>query len=135
MRHRLHDELLGFRREVADIHEELLDHYDPLYISANAQAVVDHKIDRALDDIDRKIKYAKTGVLKKLFDEMRDPKSYAPLIGTLFDKVPLHIATMASLGLMGTSSAWEYVRNMDNIKESGLYYLIKLRTEVGERKR
>ncbi len=132
MRQELQDELLGFRQDMADIHEELLDRYDPLYIAASAQDFVDRKINPALEDLDRKIRSTRSGVLKKLFDELRDPRAYTPLIATLFDKVPLHIATMASLGFVGISTAWDYVRNMDEIRNNGLYYLIKLRAKAGE---
>jgi hypothetical protein len=132
MRHELNDELLAFRQQVLDIHEQLVDHYDPLYVAANARRFVERKIDPALDDLDRKIGAARSGVLKKLFDELRDPKAYAPLIGTFFDKIPLHIATMASLGFISVSTAWDYVRNMNEIKNNGLYYLIDLRTKAGK---
>jgi hypothetical protein len=133
IRHQLNDELVGFRHQIADIHEELLDQYEPVYIATNAQAIVDRKINPSLEDIDKKIRYARTKVLKKLFDELRNPKSYTPLIGTLFDKMPLHITAMVSLGLVGASTALDYVMSMDEIKDNGLYYLIKLRTEGGRR--
>lgn len=131
VRHELNDELLSFRHEMADIHEGLLDRYEPLYIAANAQDFVERKITPALEDLNGKIRHARTGVLKKLFDELRNPMAYTPLIGTFFDKIPLHMATMASLGLIGISTAWDHVRNMDQIRNNGLYYLIDLRNKAG----
>lgn len=130
LRAQLRDELLGFRQVVADMHEELLDRYDPFYIVANAQNFVDKKITPPLAELNAKVRLAKRGILKKMFDEARDPRAYAPLVGTLFGGLPLHVTTMMSLGLISVSAAWDYANQLEELKTNGLYYLIELEAKT-----
>ncbi len=126
IRYQLRNELERFRRDMEKMNDGLIAQQDALYIVSNAEKIVKKNIAPALEDLNKKIKRARTGILRKLFDEIRDPKSYTPLIGTLFEQVPVHIAALLSLGLISTATAWDYLREMREIKESGLYYLIGL---------
>lgn len=126
IRYQLRNELERFRRDMEKMNDGLIAAQDALYVVSNAEKIVKKNIAPALEDLNKKIKRARTGILRKLFDEIRDPKSYTPLIGTLFEQVPVHIAALLSLGLISTATAWDYLREMREIKESGLYYLIGL---------
>ena len=126
IRYQLRNELERFRRDMEKMNDGLIAAQDALYVVSNAEKIVKKNIAPALEDLNKKIKRARTGILCKLFDEIRDPKSYTPLIGTLFEQVPVHIAALLSLGLISTATAWDYLREMREIKESGLYYLIGL---------
>jgi len=126
IRYQLRNELERFRRDMEKMNDGLIAQQDALYVVSNAEKIVKKNIAPALEDLNKKIKRARTGILRKLFDEIRDPKSYTPLIGTLFEQVPVHIAALLSLGLISTATAWDYLREMREIKESGLYYLIGL---------
>ncbi|CAK6481445.1 hypothetical protein ACPOM7_17115 [Peribacillus castrilensis] len=126
IRYQLRDELENFRFEMERINFELLQDFDTKYIETHAKELVKYKINPLIDDLKKKADNEKIQVLKRLFNDLRDPKAYTPLIGTVTGQIPVHIAAMLSVGLIGISAAWDYVQNNKDIRDNGLYYLIKL---------
>lgn len=119
-------ELIRFRNELELVQFDLQKNFDLDYIAAHSEQLVNCKIKPAVADLSKKIQSLKLRLPKKILDEVKNPASYAPLIGTFFDAIPGHIAALISLGLISLSTAYDYIISIKEIKNSGLYYLIKL---------
>jgi hypothetical protein len=124
------DELCQFRDYINRLTLEIEDGYDHVQAIVPAGDIVNAKIKPALDDLTNKIVSLNYRIPRRFLEEIKDPKSYAPLLGTFLAQVPAHIAIVLSLGLVGASIALEYLETMQEIKRHGLYYLIKLRKEL-----
>jgi len=119
-------ELMAFRDELLTFQFNLLENYTSAEIQSKASDIVKHKLNPKLDDLKRKIEMSNLGIPKKLLQEFKDPKSYTPLIGSLLGAIPVHIATLLSLGIISITTAYDYVLKRKEIKSNGLYYLIQL---------
>lgn len=126
MRFKLNDELLSFRDEMNRMQLELLSDLDLKFIHMHTNEVVNARIKPSIDELKRKLTNSKINVSQKLINELKDPKSYTPLLGTVFNQIPFHLATLMSAGIIGISSALDYIKSQKEIKDNGLYYLISL---------
>ena len=120
------DELMRFREEMEVINFNMRTDFDEAFINVNAKDLVKNKIIPAVNELNKKIKALNLKLPKKVLDEFKNPTSYTPLIGTFFGAIPAHIATLLSLGIIGISTAYDYMISRKEIKDNGLYYLIDL---------
>lgn len=89
--------------------------------------IIKQKINPSIRNLEYKIKDVKIGVAQKFITEIKNPLSYAPLIGTVFNNVPAHISFLISLGLISANVGLEYIKQLNNIKKDNMYFLFKLR--------
>lgn len=130
-RNRANSELLHFRNELETFQFNLQENYTLSEINFKSNEIVKHKLNPSLVDLKRKIESMNLSLPKTVLDQFKDPKSYTPLLGTLFGGIPAHIATLLSIGIISVSTAYDYVLKRKEIKDNGLYYLIKLDEKFG----
>jgi hypothetical protein len=124
---KLKDELEGFRQYVKQLHDELTLQYDGQVIYEKVGAIASTKVAPALKDITQKLKYINISIPQAILQEIRDPKSYSPLLLSFMGNVPPTISLLASLGFISSKVMIDYLREKGNVSTNGLYYLLKLR--------
>lgn len=125
------DELMGFKKTLETLTLDLFDKCDETYISKNAQKLVELKVQPKLDDIKAKLKDSKFKGFQQTVSELKDPKSYSPLLLTLTDNVTNTMALMISLGFVSLNVGLEYYKNLKDVKKDGVHYLLKLNKYYG----
>lgn len=127
LRVKLKDELEGFRYFSLKLSKEIQENFDYKDIICDTQRCVEITLKPAINELTQKLKGMKLNIASKFIDELRNPKTYAPLVGSIFLNLPSHLTTLLSLGLAGSKVAIESYKEFSELKQNGLYYLIKLR--------
>lgn len=130
VRTRLKDELMQFRDEMDTLRMDILKNHDIEYIKSHFSEIAKVRIKPAIKELSLKLDNLKFGVSKKLLKEIRNPLSFAPLLGTVFVRLPIHLAYFISMGLIGMSAALEFIQSKSEIQKNGFYYLIALKEEL-----
>lgn len=122
---RLKDELNLFKQTINSIeikNKELLtsDVLDEEY-----QNMVFIEIQKPLSELKNKIINLNSRTFRKFIERMQNPKTYAPLIGTVVAGLPLQYALLSSLGLTTGVSYLEYKEEKRELQSNGLYFLLK----------
>lgn len=125
------DELLEFKKTLETLTIDLFDKYDENFISQNAQKLVELKVQPKLEDLKTKLSESKFKGFQQTVQELKDPKSYSPLLLTLTENVSSTMAILVSLGLVSFNVALEYYNNTKNLKKDGIQYLLKLQKYYG----
>jgi hypothetical protein len=128
-REKANSELLKFRDELEQFQFNLQENYSLEEINFKAAEIVKYKLNPSIKDLKRKVETLNLSVPKIMMDEFRDPLTYTPLLGSIMGGIPAHLATLLSLGIISVSSAYEYILRRKEIKNNGLYYLIKLNNQ------
>lgn len=126
IRYQLRDELEAFRYEMENLKYNLLEKSEQHEVEFRAREIVKFKVKPRLDDLKLKVDSSKIVLLGNLAKELKNPSSYLPFLGTVFGQLPAHIATLASVGLVGTTAYLEHLKASKEYKQNGLYYLLKL---------
>ncbi len=92
-----------------------------------SEEIIINKIKKSIRNLEFKMKDIKINTVQKFITEIKNPLSYAPLIGSLFTNTPNCLSLFTSLGLIGTTTVLEYVKGLNNIKNDSMYFLFKLR--------
>lgn len=121
------DELLAFQSKIESLTFDLLNNYDYQYISQNAQKIADVKLKPLIDNINETLGTSKFKVIQELLKEVRDPKSYSPLLLTFSDKISSSLMLMISAGLIGLNTGLEHYSRIKEAKKDGVYYLYKMK--------
>ena len=90
------------------------------------EAIFFNEIQKPLTDLQTKMTNLKSKTFRKFVDKMQNPKSYAPLIGTIAASLPLEYTLLASLGMVTGQSYLEYKEEKRELRNNGLYFLLKI---------
>lgn len=131
IRQKSKDELLQFREQIEKLHFELENSPNEKYFLEHTDAIIKAKVRPAINELINRISSLKLKIPQRVLEEIKNPKSYAPLLLTLTDKISNTSALLVSLGLISLSTALEYFEKMKDIKRNGYYYLLKLRKHFG----
>lgn len=85
-----------------------------------------NEIQKPLKDLEIKITNLNSKTFRELIANMKNPKSFAPLIGTVVASLPLEYTLLTSLGMITGQSFLTYKEEKRNITNNGLYFLLKL---------
>jgi len=121
------DELSEFQSKLESMTLDLLNNYDSDFINANAQKIADLKIKPLIENIRSTLDTSKFKVLQELVKEAKDPKSYAPLLLSLSDKISSSMILLISTGLVGLNVGLEHYSRLKEAKKDGIYYLYKMK--------
>lgn len=131
-REKAKSELLEFRNELEILQFNLQENYSLSEINFKSSEIVKYKLNPSLVDLKRKILDLNLSLPKIILDEFKDPKSYAPLLGSLVGGIPTYITAMLSVGLISISTAYDYILKRKDVNRNGLYYLISLENKFGK---
>lgn len=127
LRHKLQDELEAFREYCKQLEFDLeLNGTDPNYIRVKSKEFVENKIQPSLNDLKRSLQDINLNVPLKILEELKNPKSYSPLLLSINNNIANTYALLISMGLISFSVAMDYYKSRKKIKSDGLYYLLKL---------
>lgn len=129
LRLKLKDELQAFRIYMQDLHLDL-GLLNDQELTANAKKIVESKIKPALEDLKRKTIETTKNVPTRMISELKDPKSYCPLLLTFTENISNTLAIFVSLGIVSLSTAIEYFKENKEVKSNGIYYLLKLQAKI-----
>ncbi|PPK93933.1 hypothetical protein LY01_02155 [Nonlabens xylanidelens] len=124
-RNKSKDELKEFKLTLEEITLNLLSNYDSEFISLNAQKIVELKVKPLIENLSEKLGDTKLTVAKSLITEIRDPRSYSPLLLTLSNDISNTLIYLVSIGIISFNTAFEYYSNNKKNKKDGIYYLLK----------
>lgn len=93
----------------------------------HSEKIIINRINQSIINLQLKMKDIKINTVQKFITEIKNPLSYAPLIGSLFINVPTNISFLTSLGLISVNTGLEYIKHMNNVKKDSMYFLFKLR--------
>gem|GEM_PF-2123224 len=128
IRLKLKDELLAFKDYNKSLQLEFeLDGMDEKYLRAKSIEIVNVKIRPALEDLERKLKDLNLSIPTSILKEVKDPKSYSPLLLSFTNNISNTYAILVSLGIISFSTAVDYYKAKREVKRNGLYYLLKLK--------
>ena len=85
------------------------------------------KVEPAIRRLECKIRGLKYGLAQKALSELKNPMSYTPLIIGLVSNAPQAASLSASLALIASGVALDYLKQRDEIKSEPLYCIYKLR--------
>ena len=91
------------------------------------QAVFYEEILKPLNELETKMKNLKSKAFRSFVEKMQNPMSYAPLLGTVVASAPIEYMISASVGLTGINSYIEYKEEHREIRNNGMYFLLKLK--------
>lgn len=92
----------------------------------NGERIIINKINQSIKNLEFKMKDIKINTVQKFVSEIKNPLSYAPLIGSLFTNVPTSVSLLTSLGFVGANTGLEYIKQINNIKNDSMYFIFKL---------
>lgn len=122
MKYKMKDEFTELRYYISTLTNNInITEYDSSYQQ------ICMKINSSIKNLEHKIKTLKLTVAQKFVTEIKNPLSYAPLLGSLFINMPEHISLLASIGLIGANTGLEYIKQLEEIKNDNMYFLFKLR--------
>jgi hypothetical protein len=130
-REKANSELLEFRNELEKFQFILLENYSISEINFKSSEIVKYKLNPSLINLKKKIESLNLSLPLIVAEQFKDPKCYTPLLGSLLGGIPAHISALLSLGIISVSTAYDYILKRKEIKENGLYYLIKLNKKFG----
>lgn len=127
-------ELQRFSFELEKLQFSLQSEYSMDFINTNARDIVKYKVQPSIEELMKKINSGDFKFLRTLLAEIKDPKSYAPLLTTAFGNVPSHIAMLCSAGFVTISTMLDLIekRKQNNeLKENGFYFMLDLKNRIG----
>jgi len=130
IRYKAKDELITFKEYLQSLQFDLENNFDPEYIEIRSKEIVNSKIKPALKDLTRKFESLKSNIPSIILDELKDPKSYSPLLLTLTKDISDTLVLSISLGLIGLNAAIKLYRERQALKKNGMYYLLYLKNKT-----
>lgn len=91
---------------------------------------INSKINHSIKNFEYKMKDIKINTVQKFLTEIKNPFSYAPLLGTFVSNVPAFITMLISLGLITATTSLEYIKQLNNAKKDDMFFLLKLRKMI-----
>ncbi|MDB5284702.1 MAG: hypothetical protein JWO06_3777 [Bacteroidota bacterium] len=127
LKFQLKDELALFAQTINSIEvrnkELLLSEMD----TKEYEKIFFDEIQKPLSELEVKIQNLKSSTFRDFIDQLKNPLSYAPLIGTVVASMPIEYTLVASMGLTSCSSYLKYWEERNEIRNNGLYFLLKLK--------
>lgn len=127
LKFRLKDELALFYQTINSIEVKNKQLFNTNLKNNEYQSIFFSEIQKPLTDLENKMKNLNNKTFRKFINKMQNPKTYVPLIGTVVASMPVHYALLTSLGLTTGTSYLEYKEEKREIKNNGLYFLLKLK--------
>ncbi|MEM8583895.1 MAG: hypothetical protein AAGF87_06485, partial [Bacteroidota bacterium] len=84
VRAKLKNELIPFREYMATLSWEIENNIIGIEYQQEIQKIIDKKIVPSIRDLENKIKSTKEKSVKNVFAKIKDPKTYVPLVGSIF---------------------------------------------------
>lgn len=124
---KLKDELGLFYQTINAVEVKNKQLFDTNIKHEEYQAIFFSEIQKPLRELETKMKNLKSKTFRKFINKIQNPKSYVPLIGTVVASMPIEYALLASLGLTTGQSYFEFKEEQREIRDNGLYFLLKLK--------
>jgi len=124
---KLKDELGLFYQTINAVEVKNKQLFDTHITQDEYQAVFFSEVQKPLLELETKMKNLKSKTFRHFVDKIKDYKTYVPLIGTVVASVPMQYAVLTSLSLTAGQSYLEFKEDQRDIKNNGLYFLLKLK--------
>ena len=122
------DELSAFKYEIKHLSLNFdMERYSKKNELSNYVAV---NISPRLKSLERQLQSLNRNFIKAAIKEIKDPKSYSPLLLTFFDNVSNTLLLLCSLGIISIDVVADHLSKKNELKNDGLYFLAKLRNRT-----
>ncbi|MFA6084686.1 hypothetical protein [Mucilaginibacter sp.] len=124
---KLKDELGLFYQTINAIEVKNKQLFDTNINHKEYEAVFYSEIQKPLRELETKMKNLKSKTFRLFVDKMKDYKTYVPLVGTVVASIPIQYAILTSLSMTAGQSYLEFKEEKREIKNNGLYFLLKFK--------
>jgi hypothetical protein len=128
LRHLMKDELNAFQAEMKLLSINF--NKDQLFGKEELSNYVLANVTPKLKSVEFKLGALNQKFIKSIIAEIKDPKSYSPLLLSFFDNVSNSLIILFSLGLISFDVIIEHLESKKEIKTDGLYFLANLRNKT-----
>jgi hypothetical protein len=126
VRHKMTSELEAFRNAIAKLSADINSNPWSDEIEHDADKIIETKIKPSINDLRKSLEHSRWKIIQKVFDNIKDPTTYVPLIGTVMAGIDPSIALLASMGIAGFRSFYDFYLEKKSVKDSsGLLFLLK----------
>lgn len=127
LKHKLKNELLEFSYVINSIEIKNKDFFRSSELSDKDYSTIFYnEIQKPLKDLEIKLKNLNSKTYRGLIESLKNPKSFAPLIGTVVASLPIQYTLLTSLGMIASQSYLQFKEEKREITNNGLYFLLKL---------
>lgn len=135
LRFQLLEQVARFQEEIGKLTYTILNEKSYADENINLNEIVKYRIKPCIDDLEKKAKHSPLRIMKSFVQILKNPKSYVPFLGSVFDQISKQVAFFLSLGLVSTETALNYFHERKELSQNGLYYLIDLSKSIKKMKR
>ncbi len=124
---KLKDELDLFYQTINAVEVKNKQLFDTGIKQEEYQALFFSEVQKPLLELETKMKNLKSKTFRLFVDKMKDYKTYVPLVGTVVASLPMQYAILTSLSMTAGQSYLEFKEEQREVKNNGLYFLLKLK--------
>ncbi|MBC8054573.1 MAG: hypothetical protein H7Y13_16050 [Sphingobacteriaceae bacterium] len=133
LKYKLNDELLRFQYEMQRFQFEMENEFDQHSLPIKAREIAKFRIQPAIEDLTTRLTSGSYSFVKTILTELKDPKSYTPLLTSVFGNVPSHLTILLSAGLISITTYMELVEHFkqrSTLRKNGLFYILDLTKRI-----
>lgn len=135
VRYKMRDELEAFRVAMSKLTSDIESNPWNEDIKLEVEKIIDTKIKPSVYELKNALTYSKHKAIQKVFENLKEPTTYVPLIGTVLSGISPSIALLSSMGLAGFKAIYDtYIENRTAKDASGLVFLLNAPAKVNRRR-
>lgn len=132
-RRRFNSEFVELQEALDRISFELSHKYEADEILREGRRIASAAVGDPIKKIEAAMRGSKYGSMKSLYQVLRKPDAYVPLIASAVTPLPLELALLVSAGVMMVETAVEYITSRREIMADPLYFLVRQRELAAKR--
>lgn len=135
IRHKMRGELEAFRVAMSKFTSDINSNPWDKDIENEINKIVETKIKPSVLELKNSLTHSNQKSIQRVFENLKDPATYVPLVGTVVSDIRPSIALLASLGLAGFKAVYDTMIESRVAKDAnGLILLLKAPMKLKKRK-
>lgn len=126
VRYKLRDELEAFRFAMAKLSTDINSNPWEAEVENEVDRIIETKVKPSVYDLKMALRHSNSQTLQRAFDNLKDPTTYVPLIGTVLSGIQPSIAILVSMGFASFRALYDTFIERRKVQDSsGLVFLLK----------
>lgn len=130
LKFQLKDELALFYQTINSIEIKNKQLFGTDIKESEYQNVFFTEIQKPLKELEIKMQNLQSKTFRGFINQLKDYKSYVPMIGTVVAQIPTEYAVLTSLGIITGQTLLEYKESKREVACNGLYFLLKVKNSA-----